>query len=153
MSCPCAKKFPNRPCFFDDNDASEQFGTDIGYILPAGRTVLRRGTWSESGLVPGRRHPAWPTATRQCIGVITMGKCINHPERETQYLCMKHQVFLCEDCLSCRDPKLYCKSRSACPINFIEKDRKKHDGEQQQPAEGQQEKAVQEPACLEAADR
>ncbi len=53
-----------------------------------------------------------------------MGNCINHPGRETNYLCMKHQVFLCEDCLSCRDPKIYCKFRSACPIWFLEKRRK-----------------------------
>jgi hypothetical protein len=28
-----------------------------------------------------------------------MGKCINHPDRETPYLCMKHQIYLCEECL------------------------------------------------------
>ena len=53
-----------------------------------------------------------------------MGNCINHPGRETNYLCMKHRVFLCEDCLSCRDPKIYCKFRSACSIWFLEKRQK-----------------------------
>ena len=27
-----------------------------------------------------------------------MGTCINHPERETPYICMKHQIYLCEEC-------------------------------------------------------
>jgi hypothetical protein len=34
---------------------------------------------------------------------------------------MKHAVYLCEDCLQCRDPELYCKFRSACPIHFMDK--------------------------------
>ncbi len=50
-----------------------------------------------------------------------MGKCINHPDRETSFLCMKHNVYLCEDCLKCRDPNLHCKFRSSCPIWFMEK--------------------------------
>ncbi|MBI9084021.1 MAG: DUF4445 domain-containing protein [Desulfobacterales bacterium] len=58
-----------------------------------------------------------------------MGKCVNHPERETSYLCMKHQVYLCEDCLKCRDPKIYCKFRSSCPIWFMEKRQKNWDSE------------------------
>ena len=48
-----------------------------------------------------------------------MGKCINHPEKETSYLCMKHNIYLCDDCLECRDPDIYCKFRSSCPIHFI----------------------------------
>jgi len=50
-----------------------------------------------------------------------VGKCINHPETETDYLCLKHNVYLCEKCLECRDPGLYCKFRSSCPIHFISK--------------------------------
>ena len=50
-----------------------------------------------------------------------MGKCINHPDRETSSMCMKHQIFMCEECLSCRDPDIYCKYRSSCPIWFMEK--------------------------------
>ncbi len=34
---------------------------------------------------------------------------------------MKHAVYLCEDCLRCRDPELFCKFRSACPIYFMDK--------------------------------
>jgi len=50
-----------------------------------------------------------------------MGKCSCHPEIETSYLCMKHNVYLCEDCLKCRDPEIYCKFRSSCPIWFMQK--------------------------------
>lgn len=48
-----------------------------------------------------------------------MGKCIHHPERETSYICMKHNIYLCTECLECRDPDIYCKFRSSCPIHFI----------------------------------
>ena len=50
-----------------------------------------------------------------------MGYCINHPEIETSYLCMKHNIYLCEQCLECRDPDIYCKFRPSCPIHFISK--------------------------------
>ncbi|MBL0715145.1 MAG: DUF4445 domain-containing protein [Desulfosarcina sp.] len=50
-----------------------------------------------------------------------MGTCINHPERETSYVCMKHNIYLCEECLQCRDPDLYCKFRESCPIWFMTK--------------------------------
>jgi uncharacterized 2Fe-2S/4Fe-4S cluster protein (DUF4445 family) len=50
-----------------------------------------------------------------------MPTCINHPDRETPYQCMKHQIYLCEACLKCRDPKIYCKFRSSCPIWFMER--------------------------------
>ncbi len=50
-----------------------------------------------------------------------MGKCIHHPDRETGYICLKHNIYLCEDCLECRDPDLYCKFRPSCPIYFISK--------------------------------
>lgn len=50
-----------------------------------------------------------------------MGYCINHPDRETNYQCMKHEVYLCEECLECRDPDLYCKFRPSCPIYFLTK--------------------------------
>ncbi len=50
-----------------------------------------------------------------------MGKCINHPDRETPYLCMKHQIYLCEECLRCKDPNVYCKHRPGCPIWFMSK--------------------------------
>jgi len=54
-----------------------------------------------------------------------MGKCIEHPDEETNYLCMKHNIYLCENCLTCRDPKLYCKFRQSCPIWFVYKEAKR----------------------------
>jgi uncharacterized 2Fe-2S/4Fe-4S cluster protein (DUF4445 family) len=63
-----------------------------------------------------------------------MGKCINHPDRETPYLCMKHQIYLCEECLECKDPKIYCKHRSACPIWFMSKRQENWDAEEEQAA-------------------
>ncbi len=63
-----------------------------------------------------------------------MGTCINHPDRETSYLCMKHQIYLCEECLECRDPKIYCKHRSACPIWFMSKRKEGWDAEDRQVA-------------------
>lgn len=51
-----------------------------------------------------------------------MGRCIRHPDRETPYLCQKHNIYLCEECMKCRDPDIYCKFRPACPIRYIEKE-------------------------------
>jgi len=50
-----------------------------------------------------------------------MGKCINHPDRETSFMCMKHNYYLCDECLKCEDPNIHCKFRSSCPIWFMEK--------------------------------
>ena len=52
-----------------------------------------------------------------------MGKCINHPDRETNLLCMKHNVYMCDECARCRDPEIYCKFRSSCPIWFMHKEK------------------------------
>jgi len=60
-----------------------------------------------------------------------MGKCTRHPEKDTRFQCLKHGVWLCDECLSCRDPELYCKHRSACPIWFIEKRRRRQEKEEQ----------------------
>ena len=59
-----------------------------------------------------------------------MGQCVNHPDRETGYLCMKHNIYMCEECLQCRDPEIYCKFRSSCPIWFIDKRQKGLDTEE-----------------------
>ena len=61
-----------------------------------------------------------------------MGQCVNHPDRETQYICLKHQISLCEECLHCRDPKIYCKYRSACTIWFLSRRQKGLDGDEPQ---------------------
>ena len=63
-----------------------------------------------------------------------MGTCINHPDRETPYICMKHQIYLCEECLECRDPKIYCKHRPACPIWFMGKRKEGWEAEDKQKA-------------------
>ncbi len=48
-----------------------------------------------------------------------MVKCVNHPDRETCYKCMKYNKYMCEDCLKCPDPELFCKFRPSCPIWFL----------------------------------
>jgi len=58
-----------------------------------------------------------------------MGTCVNHPDRETGFLCMKHEVYMCEECLKCRDPEIYCKFRSSCMIWFIHKQKKREERE------------------------
>jgi uncharacterized 2Fe-2S/4Fe-4S cluster protein (DUF4445 family) len=35
---------------------------------------------------------------------------------------MKHNIAMCEECLQCRDPNLYCRNRSSCPIWFLQKE-------------------------------
>jgi len=54
-----------------------------------------------------------------------MGKCVNHPDRDTDFICMKHNVHMCDECVSCRDPEIYCKFRSSCPIWFMHKEKKR----------------------------
>jgi hypothetical protein len=50
--------------------------------------------------------------------------CIHHPDRETRYRCSKHDIYLCDACLDCRDPELYCKFRTTCPIWFMARKQK-----------------------------
>lgn len=50
-----------------------------------------------------------------------MGRCLCHPERESRQICMKDSVYLCDECLKCRNPAIYCTFRTACPIWFMEK--------------------------------
>jgi hypothetical protein len=52
-----------------------------------------------------------------------MGKCRNHPNRETSYVCSKYTSYMCEECFQCSDPEIYCKFRTACPIWFVEKEK------------------------------
>ncbi len=53
-----------------------------------------------------------------------MGKCINHPETETSFQCVKYNEYMCELCMKCKDPELYCKFREGCLISYIEKTEK-----------------------------
>ncbi len=64
-----------------------------------------------------------------------MGKCLVHPDRETSYLCQKHNVYMCEECLRCRDPEIYCKFRSACPFWFMSKRKAGWDADKKAAAE------------------
>ena len=50
-----------------------------------------------------------------------MDRCVNHPDIETRYECSKHQIYMCADCLDCRDPDIYCKFRESCTIWFLTK--------------------------------
>ena len=52
---------------------------------------------------------------------MNMEFCANHPDRKANYVCFKHNISMCEECLSCRDPQIYCKFRTACPIHFLTK--------------------------------
>ncbi len=58
-----------------------------------------------------------------------LGNCVNHPDRETSYACLKHNIYMCAECLDCRDPQIYCKFRSACPIHFLTRRKGNLDGE------------------------
>jgi hypothetical protein len=58
-----------------------------------------------------------------------MSFCVNHPEKETRYACMKHDIYMCEDCLACRGPDIYCKFRTSCPIWFLTKRKGNLDGD------------------------
>ena len=44
-----------------------------------------------------------------------------HSTVERRFMCMKHQAALHKGAIHCRDPKIYCKYRSACPVWFMEK--------------------------------
>ena len=50
-----------------------------------------------------------------------MEKCHNHPDRQPSYVCSKYTTYMCEVCFKCRDPEIYCKFRTACPIWFVDK--------------------------------
>jgi hypothetical protein len=54
-------------------------------------------------------------------------KCVNHEERLTSYSCMKHGVYMCEECMHCTDPTIYCKYRQSCPIWYTDKENKPDD--------------------------
>jgi uncharacterized 2Fe-2S/4Fe-4S cluster protein (DUF4445 family) len=42
--------------------------------------------------------------------------CTKHPEKEGTFYCAKYNRYLCEDCLACQDPTIYCKHRTSCLI-------------------------------------
>ena len=54
-----------------------------------------------------------------------MATCRNHPDRETKLLCAKNGYYLCEECAECLSPEMHCQHRTACPIWFMRKQKKK----------------------------
>jgi hypothetical protein len=48
----------------------------------------------------------------------------DYHEAEPRYRCQKHLAYMCDACLKCRDPNLYCKFRPSCMIHFLEKEKK-----------------------------
>jgi uncharacterized 2Fe-2S/4Fe-4S cluster protein (DUF4445 family) len=42
--------------------------------------------------------------------------CYKHSDRAGKYYCSKYERYLCEDCIKCQDPSLYCKFRKMCFI-------------------------------------
>ena len=52
------------------------------------------------------------------------------------YRCEKHRIGMCDTCLRCKDPELYCKFRSSCMIYFMEKERDGSKGRTSLPAKG-----------------
>ncbi len=43
-------------------------------------------------------------------------KCYKHPEIPGKYYCSKYSRYMCEECLACQDPTIYCKFRKMCMI-------------------------------------
>ncbi len=54
-----------------------------------------------------------------------MGFCIRHNEVQTNYLCMKYNEYMCDTCIKCKDPEIYCKFRENCTIAYIDKERRR----------------------------
>jgi len=61
--------------------------------------------------------------------------CQNAGADEPTYRCEKHRIEMCDTCLRCKDPDLYCKFRSACMIFFLEKERAGSNCDQPSPRE------------------
>jgi len=40
---------------------------------------------------------------------------------------MKHNIYMCEECIKCRDPEIYCKFRPSCPIWHIHKEKRREE--------------------------
>jgi hypothetical protein len=53
-----------------------------------------------------------------------MSCCPENGEEQGRYKCEKHQTYMCEGCLKCKDPELYCKYRPSCMIHYLEKHRR-----------------------------
>ncbi len=47
--------------------------------------------------------------------------CQRHSDKAGTFYCSKYAAYLCTDCVTCQDPKGYCKFRTSCAIHEIEK--------------------------------
>ncbi len=64
-----------------------------------------------------------------------MSDCCCHTGADVPtYRCEKYGIEMCDACLRCKDPELYCKFRSACMVQFLEKERS--DEQRQKSEEG-----------------
>ena len=42
--------------------------------------------------------------------------CVYHKNRQGNFYCGKYNRYLCDECLICQDPSLYCKFRTSCIV-------------------------------------
>ena len=42
--------------------------------------------------------------------------CARHPDKAAIHHCAKYERYLCEDCLRCQDPEIWCRWRTSCVI-------------------------------------
>ena len=54
--------------------------------------------------------------------------CARHPDTPGTNHCLKYNRYLCEDCLCCQDPELYCKSRTMCVIWEVSREQRRDRG-------------------------
>ena len=47
--------------------------------------------------------------------------CTRHIDKEGIYFCAKYTAYYCEECIYCKDPKIFCKFRTSCIINEFQK--------------------------------
>jgi hypothetical protein len=45
-----------------------------------------------------------------------MNRCTNHPDREGRWRCVKNDVYFCDECMKCSNPRVHCRHRTSCVI-------------------------------------
>lgn len=43
-------------------------------------------------------------------------QCPKHPDLTARFRCEKYDLWMCERCMECRSPEIYCKHRQQCMI-------------------------------------
>jgi hypothetical protein len=46
-------------------------------------------------------------------------RCATHKDRPASYYCAKYNRYLCDECIQCSDPTLFCKHRTSCLISEV----------------------------------